>query len=73
MTAPQGEDPGLKDPRILVPGNPDRSLLVVRSERTDLHRMPPAGVTVIDTDALAQLRAWVAAMDSIPEPDSGTP
>lgn len=73
MTAPQGEDLGLDDPRILVPGNPDRSLLVVRSERTDLHRMPPAGVTVVDTDALAQLRAWVAAMDTIPEPDSGTP
>ena len=72
MAVPTGEGLGLDDPRILVPGNPDRSLLVVRASRTDLHRMPPAGVTVVDTEGVAQLRAWVAAMTPIPD-DSGGP
>ena len=62
---PEGETLGLDDPRILVPGDPDRSLLTVRPARTDLHRMPPSGVTEVDEAAVERLRQWVSEMDAI--------
>lgn len=73
LVAPEGETLGLDDPRILVPGDPDRSLLVVRPGRTDLHRMPPSGVTEVDVEAVERLRAWVAAMEPVAEEDTGIP
>lgn len=74
MTVPEGETLGLDDPRLLVPGDPDRSLLVLRPARTDLHRMPPAGVSEVDTVAVERLRAWVAGMEPVDvPPDSGAP
>jgi uncharacterized repeat protein (TIGR03806 family) len=51
----------LGDPanRLLVPGEPDRSVLLTRIAALGDLRMPPIGSTVVDTQAVALLRAWI--------------
>jgi hypothetical protein len=39
--APLGDTPGLTNPVIIAPGNPDQSILVLRMEDSAQHRMPP--------------------------------
>ena len=49
----------LADPRILVPGEPERSLLYQRMKMEGLGRMPHVASSVVDQEALAMLRAWI--------------
>ncbi|MBY0513689.1 MAG: PQQ-dependent sugar dehydrogenase [Gemmataceae bacterium] len=52
----------LRDPRILVPGDPDRSMLYHRMTRTGLGRMPHIASAVVDDDGVALIRDWIKAM-----------
>jgi hypothetical protein len=54
---------GLADPRILVPGDPDRSLVYQRMKREGLGRMPHVASSVVDQEALTMLRAWITGLD----------
>lgn len=45
--------------RILAPGDPERSALLTRIEALNDLRMPPLGSSVVDTQAVALLRAWI--------------
>jgi hypothetical protein len=53
---------GLPDPRILVPGAPERSLVIERMKLEGLGRMPHVASTVVDHEALAMLRAWIIGL-----------
>lgn len=53
---------GLSDPRILVPGEPDRSLLLTRIQLDGLGRMPHIASKVIDRDAINLLRSWITEL-----------
>jgi hypothetical protein len=53
---------GLVDPRILVPGEPDRSLIFHRMKTEGLGRMPHVASTVVDHEALTMLRAWLLGL-----------
>src|SRR5215831_17238398 len=57
---------GLADPRILVPGDPERSLVYQRMKMEGLGRMPHVASSVVDREALALLRQWIV---SLREPD----
>jgi uncharacterized repeat protein (TIGR03806 family) len=57
-TAGQGTF-GLKDPKILVPGDPERSLLLYRMERLGLGRMPHIASNVVDKEGTELIRAWI--------------
>lgn len=47
----------------IVPGNPDKSHVVMRMARRDgIWDMPPAGTEVVDTAALARIREWITAL-----------
>lgn len=50
---------GLSDPRILVPGDPDRTMLLHRLTKLGLGRMPHVGSNVVDEQAAAMLKEWV--------------
>jgi hypothetical protein len=52
----------LADPRILVPGDPDRSLIYHRMKREGLGRMPHVASSVVDREALTLLRAWIIGL-----------
>jgi uncharacterized repeat protein (TIGR03806 family) len=52
----------LKDPRILVPGDPERSLLLYRMQTTGLGRMPHIASKVVDKQAVRLIREWLEEM-----------
>jgi uncharacterized repeat protein (TIGR03806 family) len=52
----------LNDPRILVPGDPDRSLIVHRMGLLGLGRMPHVASSVVDEKGLALVREWIKQM-----------
>jgi uncharacterized repeat protein (TIGR03806 family) len=49
----------LKDPRILVPGEPERSLLLHRMTRLGLGRMPHIASNVVDEPAVKLIHDWI--------------
>jgi uncharacterized repeat protein (TIGR03806 family) len=50
---------GLADPRVIVPGDPDRSLILHRMKLTTLGRMPHIASNVVDQAAVELLTAWI--------------
>jgi hypothetical protein len=52
----------LKDPRVLVPGDPERSMLYHRMTRTGLGRMPHIASSVVDREAVKLIGDWIRAM-----------
>jgi hypothetical protein len=52
----------LNDPRILVPGDPARSLVLHRMKKTDLGRMPHVGSNVVDEKAVKLVEEWIKQM-----------
>jgi uncharacterized repeat protein (TIGR03806 family) len=49
----------LGDPRILVPGDPDRSLILYRMKKLGLGRMPHIASNRVDEEAVAIIEAWI--------------
>lgn len=49
----------LKDPRVLVPGDPERSLLYHRMNRRGEGQMPHIASKVIDTEGAELIRDWI--------------
>ena len=53
---------GIDEALLLVPGVPERSLVLARLRRTERGRMPPLGTSVVDADAVRLLQEWIARM-----------
>lgn len=49
----------LRDPRIIVPGDPDRSLVAFRMARLGLGRMPHVASSVVDEKGVQLIREWI--------------
>ena len=49
----------LNDPRIIVPGDPDRSMVLYRMKKTGLGRMPHVGSSVVDEKAVKLIDEWI--------------
>jgi uncharacterized repeat protein (TIGR03806 family) len=49
----------LKDPRILVPGDPERSLLYQRMDRRGEGQMPQIASNVVDAEGAELIREWI--------------
>ncbi|WP_020474345.1 PQQ-dependent sugar dehydrogenase [Zavarzinella formosa] len=52
----------LKDPRLLAPGAPERSLLYHRMTRLGLGRMPHIASNVVDEEGIKLIEAWIREM-----------
>lgn len=51
---------GLVDPRILAPGKPESSVLLHRIAQAGRGRMPPIATSLVDDEAVALIREWIA-------------
>jgi hypothetical protein len=49
----------LRDPRIIVPGEPDRSLVHYRMQKLGLGRMPHIASNLVDRNGAELIRAWI--------------
>ena len=45
--------------RVVVPGNPERSVLWLRMGTRETGHMPPLGTTIVDDQALALIEGWI--------------
>lgn len=59
-----GYDLGIAGARLVVPGDPQRSVLYLRATRRDGLQMPPVGSTRIDPDGERLLADWIRSMDA---------
>jgi putative heme-binding domain-containing protein len=53
---------GIRDARIIVPGDPYRSLLLYRMAKLGYARMPYIGSRVVDSQGVALVEAWIASL-----------
>jgi uncharacterized repeat protein (TIGR03806 family) len=56
----------LSDPKVLVPGDPARSMVLHRMKKTGLGRMPHIASNVIDTEAVDLIDRWIRALPKEP-------
>ncbi len=52
----------LRDPRLLIPGDPARSLIWHRMQKTGLGRMPHVASNVVDQEAVTLIEQWIREM-----------
>ena len=64
--APSGTALGLTQAVLLAPGEPDRSVMVLRMEHEGEFRMPPLATNEIDTQAMVVVRDWIANLETCP-------
>jgi len=63
---PQAGDLGVPDARLIVPGDPSRSILVLRMRALDDNRMPRLGSRVVDEAGVAAVEAWIRDLPGCP-------
>jgi uncharacterized repeat protein (TIGR03806 family) len=59
LNGPVNNNFGIADARVVVPGEPDRSLLYVRAYTNSAIKMPPLARNVVDTEATTAMRDWI--------------
>jgi uncharacterized repeat protein (TIGR03806 family) len=52
----------LQEPKLLIPGEPDRSLIYHRMTMLGLGRMPHVASNVVDKEGAAVVKQWIAGM-----------
>ncbi|CAN5323784.1 hypothetical protein BH09MYX1_BH09MYX1_23710 [soil metagenome] len=65
---PQAGDLGITGAKVVLPGDPAKSILVQRPKRTDSFRMPPLATRVVDPTGTAVLEQWVQGFATCPSP-----
>ena len=60
--APGQGDLGVKGARIVVPGQPDKSLLYLRMQRTDEKGMPNLAHHSVDKRAVERVARWIRGL-----------
>jgi hypothetical protein len=53
---------GLDDPRLIAPGDPDRSILLRRISHRGEGQMPQLATSVVDEQAVKLVREWILQM-----------
>ena len=64
LERPRRGDFDLPDPRIVVPGHPERSTLYYRMAKFGRERMPHVGSELPDEAALELVAAWIKGLDA---------
>lgn len=57
---------GIADARLVKPGNAAHSIIPLRMQRTDAHRMPPLGVHIVDTAGVGVVEQWINSLPGCP-------
>jgi uncharacterized repeat protein (TIGR03806 family) len=53
---------GIKDAKLIVPGDPEKSILYQRLKRRGPGQMPPLATAVVDEEAARLIHDWIKAM-----------
>jgi hypothetical protein len=53
---------GLADGRLIVPGHPERSVILERMGKLGIGRMPLLATSVVDEQAVALVREWISSL-----------
>ena len=53
---------GIKDAKLIVPGDPEKSILYQRLKRRGPGQMPPLASAVADDEAVRVIHDWIKAM-----------
>lgn len=64
--APINGDLGVEDAVLVAPGEPERSLLSLRMQALDAHRMPPIASAVVHAEGVARIDAWFSGLEGCP-------
>lgn len=64
--APRAGELDLVDPRIVVPGDPTRSVLSARLQAPGSARMPPLATSIVDAEAAALVDRWISELTDCP-------
>jgi hypothetical protein len=63
---PQEGDLGVAGARLLLPGDPGRSVIALRMRALNSDRMPPLATSVMDTEGVALIENWIASISACP-------
>lgn len=63
---PELGDLGLPGAKVVVPGAPERSVLIRRISTRDADGMPPVASAIVDADGVSLLTEWVESLASCP-------
>jgi uncharacterized repeat protein (TIGR03806 family) len=63
---PQSGDLGMANALLIAPGDPARSVLLLRMRALDSKRMPPLASSVLDSDGVSLIQSWIAALAVCP-------
>jgi uncharacterized repeat protein (TIGR03806 family) len=63
---PTAGDLGVANAKIFVPGQPNQSILSLRTHATDQNRMPPLASKLVDTAGTAVLDSWIQGTATCP-------
>jgi uncharacterized repeat protein (TIGR03806 family) len=70
---PAQSDLGITGAKLLLPGQPNSSLVLQRAKRVDAYRMPPLASHVVDAAGTQLLSDWIQSITTCPAPtDAGT-
>jgi glucose/arabinose dehydrogenase/mono/diheme cytochrome c family protein len=53
---------GIKDAKLIAPGDPERSILYQRLKRRGPGQMPPLATSIVDDEAVRVIHDWIKAM-----------
>jgi uncharacterized repeat protein (TIGR03806 family) len=59
-------DLGIQGSKLLVPSEPQRSLISLRARTRGPSRMPPLATSVVDTEGMAVVDAWIGSLSTCP-------
>src|SRR5204862_5666629 len=62
---------GIREARIIAPGDPYRSLLLYRMSKLGYARMPYIGSQVVDSAGVALVEDWIRSLPATGGPHSG--
>ena len=63
---PTQGDLGIAGARLLLPGDPARSIVSARMHRLDNARMPPIATSVVDDQGATLIDSWIAGQSMCP-------
>jgi uncharacterized repeat protein (TIGR03806 family) len=59
---PKIDDLGVAAAKLLLPGDPDKSILSLRMHALDVNRMPQIGTRVVDTKGVEVVDSWIKSL-----------
>jgi len=62
---------GIQDAKLIVPGDPEKSILYQRLKRRGPGQMPPLATAVADDEAVRLIHDWIKDMKPAPDKPAG--